>query len=325
MKKENCYTFINLQDKNIIYRYRNINTFSLEEFMKDELVLSSADSFNDSHDISISFDINKIFNNILKDETSIKNYSEILAESEKVKHETVEQIKNDVYAKEHLQYFLHVMCTNYIKDIQKCYLIGCFTSNPTNQVMWSHYSNNSKGFLIGYRLNEINELESNDIFLSKCGFFDMQYSSNKYDASNEFENNIKKIFCRISSQKNKKSYFDINFGLDDGTPIPFVNKNKAWQYEQEKRLIFRYIKSNGNEHISVGKVKPACVILGENMDLPYKYLLVSICRKKFIPLYTIETSYLNDKYELSIRPLLPLEIENLLNKFDDILNLDGLF
>ncbi len=325
MKDEKKYPFINLKDENIIYRYRNISTFSLQELMKDDLVLSSVDSFNDSHDISVSFDIEKIFNNIYKDDSCIHNYSEITKNNNNLKYETFEQIKNDDYAKSHLKFLIHIMCTNYIRDIQKYYLIGCFTSNPTNQVMWSHYSNNGRGFLLGYKLNEIKELENDDKFLNKCGFFDICYSNNKYDASNEFESKVKESFKTFNSKKLKNSYFKVNFDLNDNTPIPFVNKNKAWEYEQEKRLIYRYKKSHGNEHVNVGKIKPACVILGENMELPYKYLIVSICRKKSIPLYTIETSYLNDKYELSIRPLLPPEIENLLNKFDDILSLDGLY
>ena len=325
MKKKNAYMLINLKDKNIIYRYRNICTYSLEELMKDELVLSSADSFNDSHDISISFDINKITNNIIKDETSIINYSKILETSKKVKHETPEQIMSDASAKGHFKFCIHEICTNYIKNIQKYYLIGCFTSNPTNQVMWSHYSNNGKGFLIGYKLNEVKEIECENKDIKRCGFFDIQYSNNKYDASDEFENIIKESFKSINSNTIKSSSFDINFSIDDTTPIPFVNKNKSWEYEQEKRLVFRYIKSNGNEHKNIGKIVPACIILGENMEFPYKYLIVSICRKKSIPLYTVETSYLNDKYELSIRPLLPPEIENILNKFEDNINFDGLF
>ena len=44
----------------LLYRYRKVTNYSIEELINDELVLSSADTFNDSHDMTIGYNLETV-------------------------------------------------------------------------------------------------------------------------------------------------------------------------------------------------------------------------------------------------------------------------
>ena len=57
----------------LIYRYRAVTEHSLLELMNDDFVLSSPDTFNDEHDMAISFNLEKAYD-------SFKNNDKFLNE-----------------------------------------------------------------------------------------------------------------------------------------------------------------------------------------------------------------------------------------------------
>ena len=137
----------------LLYRYRKITNYSIEELINDELVLSSADTFNDSHDMTIGYNLETVSEVLLKSDTFIramsndtkrtKSFTEryIYLKSEKGKHVVIE--------------FANILCVDAIKCLKTKFLVGCFTHKNTNQVMWSHYADYGKGFLVGYKQSEI--------------------------------------------------------------------------------------------------------------------------------------------------------------------------
>ncbi len=311
-------------NNSLLYRYRKITEYSIDELINDKLVISSGDTFNDSHDMTIGYDLdivaNKPYlsNNFLQamanDTKRNKTFEERLKflKSEKGKHVVVE--------------FANILCVDSIKKLKSKFLIGCFTHKKTNQVMWSHYGDYGKGFVVGYKKSEIiksiketKEYNVNELFNK------VKYSYKVFDATDilveSILNSIKDNHIIDFSETFIKNFVsDTNDSAYDNLFI----KNPSWQHEKEIRMLVFDAKQGFNTHRVIAKVRPSILIMGENISFANKYLLVSICKNKGIPIMITESCYKNKKYELYTRPLLAIEIDNLLNKSIDILKLDGL-
>lgn len=307
----------------LLYRYRKITDFTIKELIKDELVVSSGDTFNDSHDMTIGYDLEKV-SKTLKENI---RFVEAMANDSK-RSKTYEERYEYLLSKkgEHsITMFANILCVECIKELKSKFLIASFTHKATNQVMWSHYADYGRGFLVGYKQSEITksislsgEYNSNELFNK------IRYSYKVFDASDIIAHSI------LDSIKNKhihnysEAFINNLISSADNAYDNLFIKNPSWLYEKEVRLLVYDKQSHFDSHVCIAKVKPAVVIMGENISYSNKYLLASICRNKHIPIMVIESCFKNSKYELCIRPLLEIEIDNLLNKSDDILKLDGL-
>lgn len=306
----------------LLYRYRKVTNYSIEELINDELVLSSADTFNDSHDMTIGYNLETVSEFLLKSDSFIRamfndtkrtksfddryNY----LKSKKGKHVVME--------------FANILCVDAIKRLKTKFLVGCFTHKDTNQVMWSHYADYGKGFLVGYKQNEIVRAIKNDNKWNVKELFNkVKYSYKVFDASKMLADSIIESCSDDHIGNYYKVFIDSFISLDKAYDNLFI-KNPVWQHEKEIRLLMFDKSQEKNSHRIVAKIKPSVVIMGEDISLSNKYLLVSICKNKNIPIMIAESCYKNNKYELCVRPLLSIEIENLLKKFKDILKLDGL-
>jgi hypothetical protein len=120
---------------------------------------------------------------------------------------------------------------NQIRD--KVYILS-LTRTPKNPLMWAHYGNDHKGFVIGY--------STNDKFLS----------SNKYNIIPVEEGDVvytntksRYIFSEKSMQKLHSAYLaisgDENSVLDDESKSIsrkiFLTKHSSWVYEEEVRVV----------------------------------------------------------------------------------------
>ena len=112
--------------------------------------------------------------------------------------------------------------------------------------------------------------------------------------------------------------------IDDSVFDFFVTKNTQWSYEKEKRILVHMSNRGEAIHEEMIKIKPSVIIIGEKMNLPNRFLIASICKNKKIPLFIVENSYSCQTFRLGIRPVLPIEIDRIVNNFDDFLTFDGL-
>lgn len=103
----------------------------------------------------------------------------------------------------------------------------CFSIDPDNYLMWSHYTKNHTGFCVGF---DENILDSFDDF--EC-FGQVNYS-HSVPVFNYFTQNKNEFYKAI-----------------------FLNKSLNWEYEREFRIITR---GNGNKHFDCSLVKE--IIIG---------------------------------------------------------------
>lgn len=315
--------------KQLIYRYRAVTEHTVLELMSDDFVLSSSDTFNDEHDMAISFDLEKAYNSFKSNEKFLKKLSEETAARRKKSYEERLQYLQSSKGAHIVKVFTNYLFTTYVKSLKSKLLVGCFTDVYDNGAMWAHYSSNGKGFVVGYDKAAVESSINNaDAYRGKSFFEEVIYGEKPYDITDTFVNYINKILENNDSFLIDNSEFlALNlFILEDNKELndSLIRKNSVWSYEREKRIIAYNLESRGRQHVSMAKVKPEIVILGEKMTLPDKYLIVSICVKKGIELFVVEPSYRKEDFKIGIRPLLSIEIDHLLNSFADYLKLDGL-
>lgn len=290
--------------------------------MRDSLVLSSADTFNDDHEFLIGFDLERAAANLSSNDDFIRKMSEKTKRT-KTFAERYALLKSGK-GKHLVTAFLTFLLTDFIKRIKTQVLLGCFSSDCCNPTMWAHYAGNGTGFVVGYDRQSIEKGFKNsgsyDVHNLIC---DVKYSNDAFDCTET-------ILGLIDCTAENESFFVDDYmnkffeNLDDSAFEFFFTKSTQWSYEKEKRILVHNPSQRSAIHEEAIKLKPSAIIVGGKMSLANRYLIASICKVKGIPLYQAENSFSSKEFRLGIRPVLSFEVDELINEFHDFLSLDGL-
>jgi len=132
---------------------------------------------------------------------------------------------------------------------------------PTNELLWSHYANEHKGFCIEY---DINKLKGDYILSNNVNEINIKYQLNPP--------NYKALKSVI---KNNKDVMLTLFGI----------KSSSWKYENELRLIFD-ISGNKSYHPTALK----SIYFGLNMNLEEKKFIINGLKNINVKFYQMEKS-----------------------------------
>lgn len=162
------------------------------------------------------------------------------------------------------------------------YGILSLTNDPNNLLMWSHYADNHRGFVLQFD-------ENHDFF--KTSYFDNQ------------EFSLTKV--EYSSERPVLSYSNLH------SPEVYYRKSPCWSYEQELRLIKPLSEASKiiEDHVypialfelPIEAVRG--IIIGvnvSNLDRNNIFELLQQPRYKHITIF--QTRCCNDSYELEINP-----------------------
>lgn len=182
------YKFIYLNDIpkcNNKCEYENINNMKIKSIVDNKFWVSTYDNLNDP------FELKSIF----IEEDKIKEYGY-----------PVEMVKE-------------------VLRIHREYLIGCFTTNLTNNLpMWAHYANNHKGICIEYNV------------VSPSFFYPVMYENGRHISNKICMNFVALAFRDMKGNITEEQKND----LELYSQILFHNtmiKDKSWKYEDEYRYI----------------------------------------------------------------------------------------
>lgn len=121
---------------------------------------------------------------------------------------------------------------SFIKDLPEIcrtsFPICCVNNKPLDLLLWAHYANSHKGFMVEYKLPLTTKIEN----LPYKVIYNNKYPINNID--------FKKLCEQISigSDLNK-----INYLIES----MLLNKSKHWEYEEEHRFIIPLDKYKSNE------------------------------------------------------------------------------
>ncbi len=201
-----------------LYRYRDCSKWSIQAFNKNQLYMSNANAFNDPYDSLPYFEEEKLpkpFNEdevnsfeheielILTNEAFRKKYAEKYNISEQ---QLLEEFSNPVKNKfELLKMQSLFFATNrtrkiFISIFKKIHRefarIACFSEYFDSILMWSHYSNFHKGFVLEYNTTDLIKTNENSSSFEKAFTYPLPiiYTKNRFNITNELEINIKNNF-----------------------------------------------------------------------------------------------------------------------------------
>ena len=152
-----------------LFRYRQVNTKSLEALRTNKLYFSSANYYDDPFDTFLHIDIEavrKVYLNAFKTRESTEAviegvkalYGGVFTEEQKAQL-TVENVTNAL-SNGLVENFLNSVL-DLRDDVKKDLWSVCFSEDGFNEVLWLKYADQHKGFV------QIYDLENNDNFL--CG------------------------------------------------------------------------------------------------------------------------------------------------------------
>ena len=255
-KKVNVELAFKILEQNLpnkVYKYRTFSEYSLLNFRNDTIWMTNPVNFNDPFDsISIDSDI------------SLKELYDIWGNNIKqmVMNDGRKDVDRDIYDKyksiisqeklEELNKIIKWMTT---ERTQHTFKVACLSETNTSVLLWSHYSNDHKGFCIEYDGQEIYNSK-----LIKKRFFPV-----KYIDKNEGRTPISAL------------------ALDYPGLYSVLCKTNEWSYEKEWRICFGIEENIKYNNIQLPK--STGVYIGAKMPDEHRKTIINIAEAKSIPIY----------------------------------------
>lgn len=234
-----------------IYKYRDFERdYSWDILFKREIYFSKISQLNDPFDSRITFN----FNDLSQDELEcyIDKLSQKYAGNNPAS--TIQSFRS----------FLHSKNKNYFELINQAELeisekmLGVFSASLkwNNILMWSHYSNNHTGFVVGFN-EEVLRNSKGIHFGGKVGY----PTNRKFPRLNPMDDDNVSFFKR------------------------FFIKSKDWKYESEFRLINQFLDDNEKRIFVYPKNAIQEVILGMDISEINQSKILDFCKSNRIPVF----------------------------------------
>lgn len=189
--------------------------FTLDILKKGELYFSPPSKFNDPFDGVINYAKTISI-------TDLKKLMKRLAISENQQHSLLLNYQNNPER-------LFTVLPQILSNLQKnnSLRIYCFSKNPLNILMWSHYANSHTGVCIGFKTYRLDERAFGIKVQPNCVAQELLVS------------NFPNILIPLPVNYTSKVAGEYDFGKGNAEVLKeaFLNKAIEWQYEQEYRVV----------------------------------------------------------------------------------------
>ncbi|MBR0868211.1 DUF2971 domain-containing protein [Bradyrhizobium sp. YCK136] len=186
-----------------LYNYQRFDAGRLERLLAtNSLYLSDTKGFNDPWDCRPCYDLTRLDDPAFY-ERQVQFFEHVDRKrnthlSDAEHRERADRLRKD---RAFLEYCIYQM-SGMESEIQKLYRVYCLTTKPADTLMWSHYAQNHTGICLEFGC-------ANDVLSSA----------------------LKVVYC--------ETYPPLDLADNDAQTIllPLIAKAKAWEYEDEYRLI----------------------------------------------------------------------------------------
>ncbi len=211
------------EDNNLIYKFASINEFTFKNLILSTLRFNPPNSMNDQLEGLI-----KIKNpNFKPSKSSIKNF---ILENRLDDQDATTHIKEKGFINFYMNYWFNL-------ELRK-YGISCFSTNPTESLMWAHYADKHSGICLIYDMKKLLK-DLREIA------YDFKITPVQYD--------IRPTITLF--EKNKMIDFD--------SDLPIIStKNSNWKYENEIRFYFRNYAIFQGDSFFIGNTSLKGIIYG---------------------------------------------------------------
>lgn len=295
-----------------LFRYRTVSDNNIFAFEHDRLYFSTPENFNDPFDNLIYANVDKILGDVAGHlRVGMDGYIEKLKNSNPQAAFLAYHFWNGPKKEELVESQFTAICeaVDYIKKtLRENVKIICFSEVYDSMLMWSHYANNHKGFLLMYDIEELKHAKRftiDEIEVDKhIRVEKVKYVTEQIDLSEDVEDFVR---CNMMPTMG-----DVDHG--DGK-IPqyklkefVIQKAKDWEYEQEWRMIPRIIDLENPSPLGYIECTPKAVILGADCSQENGLKLIKIAREKNIATFGMYLNEFNPSFKLEIDEVIEKEI-----------------
>ena len=293
-----------IKNKDCLFRYRKADEKSIAALREDKLFFSKPEYFNDPYDNLIFANSIQIIGEILgniclemdkylgsrKNQIRGIDVMEAIWNNKESKRITIDEHSNRIFSA------IETVRINLKKNTK----IICFSENNNSMLMWSHYADYHKGFLLVYEKTSIENAEKynqkGEKIITKTKLVPVEYVDNQTDMTKPVLEYIRHNMLENMGDVETK----------DATIPPSVirtvisEKSKEWSYEKEWRLIPRVPKIEVESELCYIKCKPLAVVVGSQCRGVEREEIISICKTKNIPIYGMFLDDSKAEFKLSI-------------------------
>jgi|LGOV01.1.fsa_nt_gb hypothetical protein len=277
-----------------LYKYRSFdkNGYSIEILEKNKIYLSTPEEFNDPYDCSLSVMIQELtsYNDKIwkvyydvgmsKEEVvELKSNNDFDYELTKMfliksKEYTIEKAEiNAKIISEVIKKEYELLEHTYGNLFKKGMYITCFSENVDSILMWSHYSNDHKGFSIEYDFSQLGIKDVRSRLLEPIIYSEEVFDATPYIKGSKGNKNYNNLFSTYAS----------------------TTKSKAWEYEREWRYILPLGPSEKKQYLYAPK--PKAVYLGSKVTNENKNYMIVLAKKYNFQVYQMKME--RNKFSLS--------------------------
>lgn len=312
-KAETAQLIKTIKYPKLLFRYRSVNTKSLEALRTNRLYFSSANYYDDPFDTFLHINIEAIRKEYLSafqtqesTETVVEGVKSLLGgilTEEQITQLTAENVTNALSNGLVENFLSSVLALR--DDVKKDTWSVCFSEEGFNEVLWLKYADQHKGFVQIYDLeNEDNCLCGKQEKCANCGIkkygtplYPIYYSNTPYDATNFAKFVIlRKIAETTQAPIPPELYAGMGSGLWEQERTTLIKK-ECHKYDKEWRMITGCIMK---PPIMMEWI-PSGIILGLRMDPADENLVISMAKEAGIN--KIYKSIINSKNELDAVPI----------------------
>jgi hypothetical protein len=265
-----------------LFRYRPCNENNLEALLDDKAFFSRPERFNDPYDCITYVDLNKIGTSEKLEEV-ITKYCGNISDSDKMekKRKFIEK------------YFGETLKTLYIASFSEVF---------DSMLMWGHYADSHKGFVLEYDIGDMEALNQLSVKQDyTVNLFPVLYDEERYEATKYMLDFFEQNFINGNlKDENNISIPDMLIHIKSNT-----FKAKFWEYEKEWRLVYKCEQKCPKCELTYPnyrsvELKPKAIYLGSRMSRANKISIKKLIEGKNMQVYEMYADrYSSDKYVLN--------------------------
>ncbi|SFM97788.1 Protein of unknown function [Algoriella xinjiangensis] len=304
-----------------LYRYRTCNERNFQTLLEDKFLLTKPTLFNDPYDSLLYINRDKIISDLTKnqeddiveklqndaqfkeEQTQLlgKDFVEKYANLEPFKSSTEKEIFKTAAEKIYTK-FVDQLIDESLKSMRQSSLVACLSEDFESILMWSHYADNHRGFVLNYDFKSRYSIKTKIPGVIATEFadkklFPVRYSDERFDATYYVEFHFIDNYFRSMGLKLNKPFFDKLFYYKI-----LLFKSTNWAYEKEWRIISQTNLNYNDEKPNVNfitDIKPKEILLGSKISNEDRYKLLKISEQKEIPIYQMNLEPFEKEYKLT--------------------------
>lgn len=292
-----------------LFRCRKCDVNSIVAFKNDIIYAGTADMFNDPYDTLVRYDLETLEEGVSRvmSRESLEQLKMWIAQGndfpEGVKQVLPEELigvfREKLLSLEDFSEYepriedarrtmismMRALFPILAEESKKYCRIACFSESVDSILMWSHYADSHKGFVLEYDFRSTLKTPIEHVLIAPVIYDEERLDVSSYVAW-EFLHLLK------VNSKNPDIASHIKVAL---------HKSAAWAYEKEWRLVDYTFHDITDKSASAISYRPKAIYYGARMDAGRKGLLHGIAQEKGIQDYEMFIDYTSPVYEVKYR------------------------